>query len=390
VAILQHFFETLYGQATDGKLVVSWPSQTRTRPDGTPGLDSDWLDLAHASWPQIAKAASSRQYFGVILQHPTAYQIGQSRSKNTTAYIAPGLWMDIDLATGTHKQTGPLPASLAEVVTFLETLPRLPSLLVDTSGGTHAHWLFREPFVMQDEAARRDFAHLSTRFAATLAARAHAQYGWTLDRLGDLARVLRAPGMVTLKYHRHVTLHTDNAIRYNPVQDFDDWLTVMPIPTRPAPATTLLGPALDIALVAAHYGAELKKKSQAEWAGPHPQHGSSTGSNFNLNPEKGLWHCWRCGSGGDAITLVAVCEGLLPCDQARSGALKGDLFRRIVQMAHEVFGITLSRPPSPPKPWTDTTEHPARPLLWQRGPTGPDTQPQVAWHNAPQEVSSWH
>jgi hypothetical protein len=336
--------ETLYGQAEEGKLVVSWPSRTRVRPDGTPGLDSDWLDLTLASWPQVAKAASRRQYFGVILQHPTAYQVGASRSKNATAYLAPGLWMDVDLATGSHKQTGVLPQALAEVLAFLDGLPRLPSLVVDTGGGAHAYWLFREPFVMQDEAARRDFAHLSDRFAATLAARAHAQYGWTLDRLGDLARILRAPGTVTQKYSRHVTLHTERPVRYNPVQDFDDWLDVLPIPPLATlPPVRLLGDSLDVQVVAAHYQADLTKKSATEWAGPHPEHGSSTGTNFNLNPCKGLWHCWRCDAGGDALLLLAVCAGLIRCDQAGSGALTGELFRRSAQLAHETFGVDIRR-----------------------------------------------
>jgi hypothetical protein len=341
VAVIQHFFETYYAGAADGKLVVSWPSKTRTRPDGTPGLDSDWLDLAQASWPQVAKAASSRQYFGAILQDPSASQVGQSRSKNATAYLAPGLWMDVDLAGGPHKQTGPLPRTIEDVTAFLATLPRVPSLIVDTGGGVHAHWLFREPFVMHNAGDRHEFAHLSTRFATTLATRAKAHDGWTLDQLGDLARILRAPGMVTLKYHRHVTLHTETPMRYNPVQDFDDWLDTLPIPPQCSASQTPLGQALDLELVAAHYHADLKKKSATELAGPHPQHGSSTGSNFNLNPSKGLWHCWRCDSGGDALLLMAVCEDLLPCDQARSGALKGDRFHRLVQLAATTFGVDL-------------------------------------------------
>src|SRR5262249_7000613 len=157
-----------------------------------------------------------------------------------TAYLAPGLWMDVDLATGSHKQTGPLPQTLEEVITFLETLPCYPSLIVDTGGGVHAHWLFREPFVMHNDGDRHEFAHLSTRFATTLANRAKEQYGWTLDRLGDLARVLRVPGCVTEKYRRHVTLHTQNTTRYNPVQDFDDWLAVMPMPSTAAATKSTL------------------------------------------------------------------------------------------------------------------------------------------------------
>jgi CHC2 zinc finger len=339
LTVIQDFFEGLYGQAGDGKLVISGPSPTRIRPDGTPGLDSDWLDLARASWSDIARAASRRAYFSVVLQHPSAVQVGQSRGRNATAYLAPGLWMDIDIASGTHKQAGSLPLTVEEVLAFLRTLPRYPSVIVYTIGGVHAHWLFREPFLMHDEGDRAEFTHLARRFTATLAETAKRNYGWHVDRLGDLARVLRAPGTVTEKYNRHVELLSQNAARYNPVQDFDDWLDALPMPANPSSPRTRLGTQLDIQRVAAYYNADLKKKSSTELSGRHPQHGSSTGSNFNLNPTKGLWHCWRCGSGGDAFLLIAVCEEMLACADAQVGALKGDLFRRIARIAKETFGV---------------------------------------------------
>jgi CHC2 zinc finger len=339
VNFIQDFFETLYGQAEDGKLVLSWPSITRFRPDGIPGLDSDWLDLTKASWPDIARAASRRAYFGVVLQHPAAVQVGAARGRNATAYLAPGLWMDVDIASGAHKQAGPLPLSIHEVLAFLHSLPCYPSIIVNTIGGVHAHWLFREPFVMPNEGDRAEFAHLSKRFAATVADKAKSEYGWQLDRVGDLARVLRAPGTVTHKYNRHVALLDQNTTRYNPVQDFDDWLDALPLPVNPSSPGIRLGGQLDIQVVAAYYNADLKKKSSTELSGSHPQHGSSTGRNFNLNPAKGLWHCWRCGSGGDAFQLIAVCEEMLACKDAGMGALKGDLFRRVARIAKDKFGV---------------------------------------------------
>jgi len=47
--------------------------------------------------------------------------------------------------------------------------------------------------------------------------------------------------------------------------------------------------------------------------GPHPEHGSTTGKNFEVDLEKGVWHCYRCGTGGDALSLVALLEGLIEC-----------------------------------------------------------------------------
>lgn len=63
---------------------------------------------------------------------------------------------------------------------------------------------------------------------------------------------------------------------------------------------------------------------------PAPGHGSSTGYNFAVDPIAGLWHCWRCNSGGDALLALAVDAGVIRCDEARSGALDdAELMRRV-------------------------------------------------------------
>ena len=85
--------------------------------------------------------------------------------------------------------------------------------------------------------------------------------------------------------------------------------------------------------IAEAYGTRLERKSSTELAGPHPQHGSSTGDNFNVNLGKGLWHCWRHGTGGDALTLLAVCTGLVACEDARPECLSGARFPQVLDIA---------------------------------------------------------
>lgn len=56
--------------------------------------------------------------------------------------------------------------------------------------------------------------------------------------------------------------------------------------------------------------------------GQHPVHGSKDGekgSNFNVNPTKGVWHCHRCGTGGDALSLIAMLHGLVKCEDCKPG-----------------------------------------------------------------------
>jgi energy-coupling factor transporter ATP-binding protein EcfA2 len=82
------------------------------------------------------------------------------------------------------------------------------------------------------------------------------------------------------------------------------------------------------------YGVKGLKKSGEQLYGPHPIHGSTTGRNFWVHIEKGVWYCFRCQSGGGPVTLLAVLEGLISCDEARKG-LNGELYRKALEKAIE-------------------------------------------------------
>jgi len=66
----------------------------------------------------------------------------------------------------------------------------------------------------------------------------------------------------------------------------------------------------------------LDKNSDGSLQGSHPVHGSVTGKNFNINLEKGVWHCFRCGTGGDAASLIGVLEGIIDCEDCKAGFFK--------------------------------------------------------------------
>ena len=112
--------------------------------------------------------------------------------------------------------------------------------------------------------------------------------------------------------------------------------------------------------VAEAYGGTLTPKSTQEWHGAHPAHGSSTGINLDVNVTKGLWHCWRHGTGGDALSLIAVCAGLIACEDLQSGVLEGALFAQVLKIAQAQFGWT---PPTPARsPFRPLATHLARGL----------------------------
>jgi hypothetical protein len=337
---LQRFFELLYGDTVgDGYLVLSWPSPTRTHKDGRPALDNSWHNLATTSWQRIAERAIALAqhhsvYFGVALQHPTRQPNPFQRSQNASAYVLPGLYFDIDLAYGAHAASA-LPETDAEALGFLQALRLKPSLILHTGGGLHPYWLFETPIVLTTGAERAAMAHLMRQFAHTLCLAGKAQ-GWTLDALRDLARVLRPAGTVNHKYGKPVQIIAARDIRYT-IADFD-WLTPLPAPCVSRGEHTGLQDQPDVVTVIEAYGGTLTQKSEQEWHGTHPIHGSSTGVNLDVNLSKGLWHCWRHGTGGDALSFIALGERLLACENLHAGALGGSLFPHVLDVARTRFG----------------------------------------------------
>ncbi len=73
----------------------------------------------------------------------------------------------------------------------------------------------------------------------------------------------------------------------------------------------------------------------------HPVHGSTNNNNFVVHPDKNVWHCFRCGSGGGALSLIAVLEGVIQCSEAVTGGLRGDKFNETLRLAKDVYGFDV-------------------------------------------------
>ena len=101
---------------------------------------------------------------------------------------------------------------------------------------------------------------------------------------------------------------------------------------------------LSISDVLNHYGIQLHTHGD-ELYGPHPIHGSTNGQNFWVNPAKNCWHCFRCSSGGGPLSLIAMREGIIPCNQATKGALRGEVFLKTLKRGQELGLIEEQRTP---------------------------------------------
>jgi P4 family phage/plasmid primase-like protien len=83
------------------------------------------------------------------------------------------------------------------------------------------------------------------------------------------------------------------------------------------------------------------EKENGIYRGKHPVHESNTNRNFIFDINKGLWYCNRHNTGGGAIELIGVKEKLIDCKNVKPGAITGELFKQIIKIAKEKYGLEL-------------------------------------------------
>jgi len=79
----------------------------------------------------------------------------------------------------------------------------------------------------------------------------------------------------------------------------------------------------------------VKDGKDGEVYGEHPVHGSSTGMNFFMNPGKNTWKCFRCNSGGGALSAIAVKYGIMDCSECVPGALRDEKVKQAIEIAKD-------------------------------------------------------
>lgn len=158
-------------------------------------------------------------YFGCSLQDPVAALNEARRRANESGRPEPqdmqgtrgyarsacaigGIWLDVDVEGPGHKALN-LPRTIGAAQELLKALPLRPTWTVATGGGLHAYWVFKEPWIFEDESERARAARLVHGWQVLARGEAQAR-GWTMDSTHDLARVLRPIGTINRKYGRRV------------------------------------------------------------------------------------------------------------------------------------------------------------------------------------------
>ena len=188
---------------------------------------SYWFRDVSAAAAFVEKARGADVYVGVGLANRDYGPTHRCPSKEIAGLA--GFWADFDVTSQAHPKKA-LPATIEDALAIIPAVLQ-PTIVVATGNGAHAWWLFRKPWIFQNDDERRKAAALIARLHSLLRYNS-SQRGWAFDRLADLARVLRIPGTVNAKdpsNPKEVKVYSFTDHRYDAC-DFERYLDEQAIP----------------------------------------------------------------------------------------------------------------------------------------------------------------
>ncbi len=152
-----------------------------------------------------------------------------NRCKSDETAGAVGVFVDVDLHSEAHR-SATLPRTIEEALSIIPAeFP--PSIVIFTGNGIHVWHLFPEPHIFENDEERKRAGALSKRWNTLISDNARMN-GWKIDRLGDLARLLRIPGTTNCKdpgNTKKVSIYSSSDRRYNP-SDLAEFLDDLGVP----------------------------------------------------------------------------------------------------------------------------------------------------------------
>lgn len=167
-----------------------------------PSKRSNWFTTDEKGINNAVKLSSSLSrtdniYFSVSLSdRPYSGNLRLNENQGRYSKGIVGLWADIDKFKG--KKT-PYPQTVDDCLSLLYSVGLPPTMVVETGGGVHAYWLFREAWIFESDEERQQARKLSEMWQKTILKKAHER-GNVIDMTHDLERIMRVPGTIN---HNH-------------------------------------------------------------------------------------------------------------------------------------------------------------------------------------------
>jgi hypothetical protein len=149
---------------------------TNEQGEQEPVKRSYWFPVGKT--PQPPKKPTAHMYFCVNPSTEKRSQVQRAIMANIASIAT--LFAEWDALDWGSKEA---------ILAHIETLPRMPSVLIDSGGGYHAYWLLDEPFIIDSDERRFLAKDYSRRWVRACEG----------DDVKDLTRVLRLPGSRNIK-----------------------------------------------------------------------------------------------------------------------------------------------------------------------------------------------
>lgn len=201
----REFFSELYKGCDEGYITLTILPERKTL----------WFkvnEIGKFAATAVKQGTSTNAFFGVGLRKKVLHNNLRGTENDIIAITA--LYADIDVKSDAHAQTA-LPRSVDEALSFLNSLPLKPSIIVKSGNGLHAYWLLNKPFKIQSSRDKEAISSIFKGWSKLLSSKGNER-GWKLDNVSDLARVLRVPGSINhkLKNGSKCEVLASNGTRY--------------------------------------------------------------------------------------------------------------------------------------------------------------------------------
>ncbi len=164
-----------------GKFAYFWTADeqktyTNEQGDQEPIKRSHWFPTGKI--PQPPKESTAHLYFSV--NPSTEKRSSVQRAVMSSISSIATLFAEYDDKAWTSRQA---------ILDYIETLPRQPSVMINSGGGVHCYWLLDEPYIIDSDEDRQYAKDISRRWVRFCEG----------DDVKDLTRVLRLPGSKNIK-----------------------------------------------------------------------------------------------------------------------------------------------------------------------------------------------
>jgi hypothetical protein len=189
VSEIRAWLERLYGKSPGYFGITAFAGG---RPRKTQWFETSRIDAAEKV---IVKYADKADLYLSVATHKEPQK---TRGGESSVVSIPGFWADLDIGELGHKPASmPNPPDESTAMSIVDGLPE-PSMLMHSGGGLQGFWLFEEPWVF-DTADDKTQAKKAIQEWANLLEKKGQILGYHVDKIADLARILRVPGSMNHK-----------------------------------------------------------------------------------------------------------------------------------------------------------------------------------------------